>query len=70
MNQRLYDRNIYKIPMLLAHIKRAKKNKQPDRVAGFQDEYDRRYKQMVDAGHKAVIDKLVKAKKAKLAKAK
>lgn len=69
MNDRLLTRNNGRIPRLLGHIARAKAKKQPERVKGFQEELDRRYKQMVDAGHKTAIDKIIKTAKAELAKA-
>lgn len=69
MNERLLARNTGRIPRLLGHIARAKAKKQPKRVKGFQEELDRRYKQMVDAGHKKPIDKIINATKAELVKA-
>ena len=69
MNDRLYKRMMYRIPALLGHIENAKTKKQPARVHNFQNEYDRRYKEMVAAGNKTVIDKAIKAKKAELATA-
>lgn len=67
MNDRLLIRNTGRIPRLLSHIARAKAKKQPKRVKGFEEEFDRRYKQMVDAGHKTAIDKIIKTAKAQLA---
>lgn len=67
MNERLLTRNNGRIPRLLGHIARAKAKQQPERVKGFQEELDRRYKQMCDAGHKTAIDKVIKATQAELA---
>ena len=68
MNERKLTRMNGRIPRLLGHIERAKAKKQPKRVKGFQQEFDRRYKEMVDAGHKKAIDKIIKDAKAGLAK--
>lgn len=67
MNERLLIRNTGRIPRLLTHIARAKAKKQPKRVKGFEQEFDRRYKQMVDAGHGKTIDKIIKDAEAELA---
>ena len=60
MNGRQFARNEGRIPALLFHIERCKAKKQPDRVAGFQKELDRRCLEMRAAGHEHRLKELLK----------
>ena len=60
MNGRQLARNEGRIPRLLMHIERCKAKRQPDRVAGFQAELDRRSLEMRAAGHEKRLKELLK----------
>ena len=70
MNERQRTRAIYRIPMLLEHIARAKKNGQADRADNFQAEYDRRINEVKAVGGdlEKEVSAAVKRKKAELTK--
>ena len=62
MNQRQLTRHQGRIPRLLFHIKRAKLKKQPDRVKTFEAELERRKFELLAAGHKDFLNKLLQVR--------